>query len=74
MKTRKVPRTHDEISSYIKTIKTVARPNMTHIHLHRCDFDKVAIIPGRFDCTKTPDGRIVTVFNKKLIEVVAVND
>jgi len=56
----------------IEQLKTHARPGLRHIHLIECDFARVKRDPNYFDATMQPNGRIVTVFNSRLIELVAL--
>jgi hypothetical protein len=61
-----------KIRQDIKTVKARAGAGLKAIHLIECDFARVVHDPTYFDATKQEDGRIVTVLNGRLIEVVAL--
>ena len=61
-----------EIKRDIETLKAHARPELSCIHLIACDFARVKHDPAYFDATKQDDGRIMTVHNSELIEVVSL--
>ncbi len=72
MKCRTTARPDYLIAVDVERLKTNARPGLKHIHLIECDYARVVRDPNYFDATKQPDGRIVTVLNSQLIELVAV--
>ncbi len=61
-----------EIKQDIELLKHHARPEMSCIHLIKCDFARVVHDPKYFDATKQDDGRIMTVHNSELVEIVAL--
>lgn len=74
MKTRTKPRRSDAIRAGLALVKAHARPDMTAIHLLPCDLEKVARKPEKYDVIRQTDGRLVTVFNSTLIDVVSIDD
>jgi len=73
MRSRTKARTDDQIRDDIERLKQHARPELAHIHLIKSDFERVVRDPKYFDATKRPDGSIVTVFNLRLIDIVALS-
>ncbi len=73
MDMRKNARQDHEIKHDIELLKSRSGSGLTHIHLIKCDFERVVHDPQYFDATKQDDGRIVTVLNSRLIEVVSVS-
>ena len=61
-----------EIKRDIVRVKLHARPGLTHIHLIPCDFARVKHDPKYFNTTLWSNGRIMTVHDGHLIEVVPV--
>ena len=70
MQTRKTPRTMREIQGYIRTVKAFAREDLESVHLLPCDFEKVRLKPSAYDVTEQSDGRLVTTFRGRLIDVL----
>lgn len=66
---RQTPRSSLEITESIRRVKAFARNDLEAIHLVESDFEKVKRKPARYDVTKQPDGKLVTVFRGRLIEV-----
>lgn len=71
-KWRDTARHRDDIKRDIDLLKAHAGLGIGHIHLIPCDFEKVARNPEEYNVAKQSDGRIVTVVNKKLIEIVSI--
>ncbi len=72
MKHRTEARPDCMIKVGIEQLKIHARPGLKNIHLIECDFARVKRDPNYFDATQQPDGRIVTVFSSRLIELVSL--
>ena len=72
MKQRRTPRDGDQIRADIGRLLECSSSKLKHIHLIKCDFEKVERNPERFGLTKQKNGRLVMTHNKKLIEILAI--
>ena len=70
MKTRRTPMTSDSILDGIRRVKSFARDDLEAIHLAIPDFEKVQLKPAKYDVIEQPDGRLVTAFKGRLIDVL----
>ena len=59
-----------EIAEGIQRVKSFARDDLDAIHLAIPDFEKVKRTPANYGVTKQKDGRLVTVFKGRLIDVL----
>ena len=73
MKTGKASRRDHEIRRNINLLLRNARPGLANVHLTALDWARVSRDPGYFNVTKTPDDRLVIVYDSRLVDVVTVN-